>query len=174
MSIIPLNRSEKLEILYGVSDTEFGLCLIAWIDQGICFLAYGNKHNIDGAISDMKELWNKSKFIEDSSGASKLVNFIFKENYKSDLIATGTDFQIRVWNELMNIPPGTSISYEALAKRLGGKNYTRATASAIARNNISYLIPCHRVIRKSGNINKYRWGIDIKSRLLEWENAKAN
>ena len=119
-------------------------------------------------------MWNQSAFTEDSTHADKLIDSIFKKNYKPDLIVTGTDFQIKVWNELVSMPSGTSTSYKTLAVQLGGKNYTRAAASAIARNNISYLIPCHRVIRKSGNSNKYRWGKSVKRKLLEWEHEKTN
>ncbi len=170
-----MDGSEKLKISYGVGDTQFGLCLVAWVGEGICFLAFGNKDgDIDYAISDMKKLWNRSEFAEDFNGADKLITSIFDKNHKPDLIVIGTDFQIKVWNELMNIPFGTTVSYEAAAIQVGGRNYTRPVASAISRNNISYLIPCHRVINKSGHINKYRWGTNVKSKLLEWEGATYN
>jgi AraC family transcriptional regulator of adaptative response/methylated-DNA-[protein]-cysteine methyltransferase len=96
------------------------------------------------------------------------VNNVFSDN-DHDLIVSGTDFQIKVWNELLNIQSGNPISYESLASTLGGSN----CASAVARNNISYLIPCHRVIRKSGEINKYRWGAEYKKRLLTYEKENS-
>jgi len=120
----------------------------------------------------LKNLWNKSTFKEEPAAARKLVTAIFKEKHRPNLIVTGTDFQIKVWETLLQINSGITMSYESFAKQVGGTNYTRAAASAIARNNISYLIPCHRVIHKSGNVNKYRWGSEVKTKLLNWEAAQ--
>ena len=172
MQIIPIKNSEKLEILYGVGDSEFGLCFIAWTGQGVCFLGFGNEQITPNIIAEMKNLWQKSSFQEESAQAKKLITAIFKEENQPDLIVAGTDFQIKVWKALLKIKSGTTMSYESFAKQVGGINYTRAAASAIAKNNISYLIPCHRVIHKSGNINKYRWGSEIKTKLLNWELKK--
>lgn len=84
------------------------------------------------------------------------------------LLIKGSKFQEKIWRALTQINFGTVIYYEDLAKLIGGKNFTRAAASAVAKNNISYLIPCHRVVSKSGAI-KYRWGSDFKKKLLDWE-----
>ncbi len=168
-NLIRVNSKEKLQISYGYSKSHVGNCFLAWTDQGICFLAFGDLDAVSQAISDIKNSWPDSKLTENNTQSESLILKIFSSSSKHNLVVSGTDFQIRVWKELLNTKFGDKVSYEALASRIGGKNYTRASASAIARNNISYLIPCHRVIRKSGDINKYRWGTKYKKALLEYE-----
>lgn len=155
--LIPIDKKEDLHISYGYAKSPVGGCFIAWADLGMCFLAFGNPDVSTQAISDIQNHWPNAKLMENNAKAGSVINNAFsKANH--NLIVSGTDFQIKVWTELLNIKAGETISYEMLAAQIGGKNYTRASASAIARNNISYLIPCHRVIRKSGDINQYRWG----------------
>ena len=89
------------------------------------------------------------------------------------LLLRGTNFQIKVWEALLCIPPGNVASYEDVARLIGAPRATRAVASAIAQNPVGYLIPCHRVIRKTGVIGDYRWGAARKQALLAWEAARA-
>lgn len=167
-NLISIDKQENLQISYGSAKSPVGGCFIAWTDRGICFLAFGDKNAFAQAISDIQNHWPNAQLTEHNAQANSVVKATFS-SANHDLIVSGTDFQIKVWNELLNIKAGDTCSYEGLATKLGGKNYTRASASAIARNNISYLIPCHRVIRKSGDINKYRWGAEYKKKLLEYE-----
>jgi AraC family transcriptional regulator of adaptative response/methylated-DNA-[protein]-cysteine methyltransferase len=81
----------------------------------------------------------------------------------------GTNFQIKVWYELLKIPFGQTISYDAIALNLGDKNASRAVGTAVGQNKIAYLIPCHRVVAKNGKLSNFRWGIDLKKQLLAWE-----
>jgi AraC family transcriptional regulator, regulatory protein of adaptative response / methylated-DNA-[protein]-cysteine methyltransferase len=166
--LIQVDRKENLQLSYGYSESPFGGCFIAWSDRGICFLAFGDEKISDQAIANIKAHWPNSNLIENKTQAGANVSRVFTSN-DHNLIISGTDFQIKVWNELLNIQAGIRISYETLASKLGGTNYTRACASAVARNNISYLIPCHRIISKSGDINKYRWGVEYKKKLLDYE-----
>ena len=170
-NLISRNRKEKLQIYYGFGESPFGGCFIAWVDNKICFLGFGEAHLRDAVLSDIKGHWINSNFLEANEKALHFVDEAFRRK-NLDLIISGTDFQIRVWKELLNIPFGKTISYEELAQRLESKNYTRACASAIARNNISYLIPCHRVIAKSQKTNKYRWGSEYKRQILEYEKKR--
>lgn len=158
-------------------NTPVGKCFIAWAISDnsnvlICFLAFTeNPNNLITAQSDLKRLLPDVCFKEDHKEAVKLISKIFDKEAKTQiqLLIKGTAFQEKIWHALTEIDFGKAICYEELAERIGSKNSTRAVASAVARNNISYLIPCHRVIRKSGEINKYRWGQEIKKKLLDWE-----
>jgi len=101
--------------------------------------------------------------------ASALANQIFSNQYKGNVIVSGTDFQRKVWHALIKLKSGQLISYEELASSIFSVKHTRAVASAVAKNDVSYLIPCHRIINKSGKINKYRWGTNIKQMLIDYE-----
>ena len=166
--LTPVNQKENLQISYGHAKSPVGGCFIAWSELGICFLAFGDTNVSTQALSDIQAHWPNAELKENNAQADSLIAKIFSST-NHDLIVSGTDFQIKVWNELLNIKAGETISYEMFAAKIGGKNYTRASASVIARNNISYLIPCHRIIRKSGDISKYRWGAEYKKKLLEYE-----
>lgn len=166
------------EVFVGTNcNTPVGKAFIAWITSDassvlICFLAFTAAPNsLITAQSDLKKLLPYACFKENNKEAAKLISKIFNEEDKTkiQLLVKGTEFQRQTWHALTEINFGKVICYEELAERLGNKNSIRAVASAVARNNISYLIPCHRVIRKSGKINGYRWGQEIKKKLLDWE-----
>ncbi len=158
-------------------NSPIGKCFIAWTISDnfnvlICFLAFTeDPTNLIAANSALKKLLPDACFKENHEEAVKLITKIFAKEDKTQiqLLIKGTEFQEKIWHALTEIGFGKSICYEELAERIGNMNSTRAVASAVARNNISYLIPCHRVIRKSGEINKYRWGQEIKKKLLAWE-----
>lgn len=158
-------------------NSPVGKCFIAWITPDassilICFLAFTeNPNNLITAQSDLRKLLPNACFKENHEEAVKLISKIFAKEEKPQiqLLIKGTEFQEKIWHALTEIDFGKTICYEELAECIGNKNSTRAVASAVARNNISYLIPCHRVIRKSGEINKYRWGQEIKKKLFDWE-----
>ena len=172
-------KSKKFpEVFVGTNcNSPIGKCFIAWTISDnsnvlICFLAFTeNPNNLITSQSDLKKLLPDACFKEDHKEAVKLISKIFAKEDKTQiqLLIKGTEFQEKIWHALTEIGFGKVICYEELAERIGNKNSTRAVASAVARNNISYLIPCHRVIRKSGEINKYRWGLETKKKLLDWE-----
>lgn len=170
------------EVFVGTNcNSPVGKCFIAWTISDnsrvlICFLAFTeNSNNLITANSALKKLLPDACFKENHEEAVKLVSKIFakEENPQVQLLIKGTEFQEKIWQALTEIDFGKAICYEELAERIGNKHSTRAVASAVARNNISYLIPCHRVIRKSGEINKYRWGLETKKKLLNWESREA-
>ncbi|MBI2775041.1 methylated-DNA--[protein]-cysteine S-methyltransferase [Candidatus Dependentiae bacterium] len=166
-----LANKTNLEIHYGFHKTEFGLCLIGLIDQDICHLSFHDNEN-QGLLELQKE-WPQAQLIPEQDKIAKNIKAIFKNNGdKFSVALKGTPFQIEVWQQLIKIPAGSTVSYQEIAQALGKPTATRAVASAIAKNNISYLIPCHRVIRKSGKINNYRWGIQCKKSLLAAERAE--
>jgi len=85
----------------------------------------------------------------------------------------GTVFQKRVWNEMVKLPWGSTISYSDLARRVGNPRAVRAVASACARNPITFIVPCHRILHKGGGVGGYYWGVEVKQRLLEMEQNPA-
>lgn len=166
-----------VSIHYGFHDTIFGKCVIGLYEEHICYLAF-----FDTAVSSTKELvlsgleqkWGSLNLIYDEAKTFpfiKALNLVFDnkhENQEIKLLFKGTNLQLKTWQELSYIPYGATISYSKVAEQINS-NAVRAVASAIANNHIAYLIPCHRVIRKSGDINKYRWGVKVKSLMLDYE-----
>lgn len=177
---LTLEKSDSsiLDIYIGEGKSPIGNCFIAWVNRNdgylICFLAFVDS-GYNKALSDLKALWPRADLKGNDEQAQKIISEIFGATTEANskplnLLIKGSEFQEKVWRALTQINFGTVICYEDLAKLIGGKNFTRAAASAVAKNNISYLIPCHRVISKSGAI-KYRWGSDFKKKLLGWEKA---
>lgn len=172
------NGGAGLTIHYGFAPTPFGECLAARTARGICHLMFAD----DGrrtALDTLRARWPHARFERDRAGIEKLVRQLFApattHNHKPlALHLHGTNFQIRVWEALVRIPAGAALSYESLARALDAPAARRAVASAVAANSVAVLIPCHRVIRKSGAFGEYRWGATRKQALLAWEVARTN
>ncbi|WP_341807852.1 methylated-DNA--[protein]-cysteine S-methyltransferase [Wolbachia endosymbiont (group E) of Neria commutata] len=168
----PKEDKNNLEIFYGFHSTLFGNALIGVTEKGICCLSFVDDSETS-AIAALQKEWPQAQLKEDTYYTKTVVRSIFEndENPKKSfcLFAKGTDFQVKVWQGLLSIPKGTTTTYENIACMIGKPKAVRATANAIANNPISYLIPCHRVIRKSGEIHKYRWGIERKKAILAYE-----
>lgn len=163
-----------LAITYGFARTPFGSALIAQTSQGLCAL-YFVEQNIPTqamAVATLKEAWKGAKFNRCDTVAYEIVNSLFSDTSQKEinLYLKGTSFQLKVWYALMQIPFGEKVSYSHVAALAGDKKAVRAVSSAIGRNPISYIIPCHRVVRKGGEIGQYRWGTERKAMLLQWEN----
>jgi len=166
-------RGSGLQIAYGFHDTPFGLCLLASTERGICNLSFVPNGEVT-AVERLKTDWPQAEFIENSPQTHVIVNQIFsplpdKLSRPFHLLLKGTNFQINVWRALLAIPAGAMVSYQDVAAYIGKPKATQAVAQAIAHNPVGYLIPCHRVIRKSGDIQGYRWGTTRKRAILGWE-----
>ena len=166
-----------LKIDYGFCRSPFGECLVAMTRRGICHLGFVQEDNRVASLDRLFEAWPGSGFSENRERTGSIVRRIFKidpNNQKSpfNLHLKGTNFQINVWKALVNIPEGWVVSYQDIAAYIGRPKAFRAVANAIAVNPVAYLIPCHRVISKSGKINKYRWGSARKRALIGWEAAR--
>jgi len=166
-----------LTIRYGLHDTPFGKALIGATERGICHLGFvGNSEGdaIDALVAD----WQQAKMIEDHKATAPLVEPIFdlsrRGNAPLRLHLRGTNFQLKVWEALLRIPPGAVTSYEGLAEQTGRPGASRAVGTALGRNPIAVLIPCHRVIRKLGEFGNYRYGTIRKKALLGWEAAQLS
>jgi AraC family transcriptional regulator of adaptative response/methylated-DNA-[protein]-cysteine methyltransferase len=163
-----------LTIRYGLHDTPFGKALIGVTERGICHLSFvqGSEGKaIDGLVADWQQAW----MLEDHAATAPLVEPIFdlraRGNTPLRLYLRGTNFQLKVWEALLRIPPGALTSYEGLAAQAGRPGASRAVGTALGRNPIAVLIPCHRVIRKLGEFGNYRYGAARKKALLVREYA---
>lgn len=165
-----------LTIRYGLHDTPFGKALIGTTERGICHLGFvgaSEGQAIDAFVAD----WQQAKMVEDHKTTAPLVEPIFdltkRGNTPLRLHLRGTNFQLKVWEALLRIPPGAVTSYEGLAMQAGRPGASRAVGTALGRNPIAVLIPCHRVIRKLGEFGNYRYGAVRKKALLGWEAARV-
>jgi len=164
-----------LTIRYGLHDTPFGKTLIGTTERGICHLSFINSTE-GNAIDALVSSWPEAKMIEDYSKTASLVEPIFDLSQRGKqplhLHLRGTNFQLKVWEALLRIPPGAVSSYQGLAEQAGRPGASRAVGTALGRNPIAVLIPCHRVIRKLGEFGNYRYGTPRKKALLGWEAAQ--
>jgi AraC family transcriptional regulator of adaptative response/methylated-DNA-[protein]-cysteine methyltransferase len=149
--------------------------LIAVTERGICHFGFVQSSEGD-AIDDLVADWKNARMIEDRVFTAPLVEPIFDLGYRSrlNIHLRGTNFQLKVWEALLQIPAGAVTTYEGLAEQIGRPTATRAVGSAIGHNPIAVLIPCHRVIRKVGDIGNYRYGSLRKKALLAYESVVAN
>ena len=173
-----------LTIRYGLHPTPFGKCLIATTERGICHLSFVRStegSTIDNLVAD----WKQANMVEDYKSTAPLIARIFtspkpdsaysKPDQRLSLHLRGTNFQIKVWEAMLNIPTGSVTTYEHIAAQIGNPNAVRAVGTAVGHNPVAVLIPCHRVIRKSGEFGNYRYGAARKLALLIREiNAGQN
>ena len=167
-----------VQIDYGFHATPFGTCLLGVTPRGICWLSFVDGAGKRGAFSELKAQWSGASFEERSSSTARVAAQIFASgdpNHRERLrlLLMGTNFQLKVWQALLKIPAGTVISYEELRRHIGALDASRAIGSAVGRNRVAYLIPCHRVIRKTGVMGGYHWGEPRKLAMLGWEAART-
>jgi AraC family transcriptional regulator of adaptative response/methylated-DNA-[protein]-cysteine methyltransferase len=171
-----------LKICYGIHETMFGDCLIATTERGICNLYFLDGMDDQSAALMLREEWSKAKIICDRQITQPICDRLFSNlpnlNPASQppltLYVKGTNFQIQVWRALLRIPFGGITTYQGLGRSLGRPKAARAIGNAVGSNPISYLIPCHRVIRESGELGGYRWGLERKTAMLGWEASCQN
>ncbi len=160
-----------LTLGWGQADTPFGTALAGWTTRGLCYLAF-----LDGDAAlrhqELCAAWPAAQLVCDDREAQRLMDQVFPgtpQPGRLHLLLRGTNFQIKVWEALLRLPPGRRVSYTQLAGLAGVPRAQRAVGSALAANPIAYLIPCHRVIRESGDSGQYRWGGERKVAMLAWE-----
>ena len=164
-------------IRYGIHPTPFGKALIATTERGICHLSFVQTSEGD-AIDQLVADWKQARMIEDHRSTVPLIEPIFDLRYTHrgkplNVHLRGTNFQLKVWEALLQIPAGEVTTYAGIASRIGNPNATRAVGSAVGHNPIAVLIPCHRVIRKIGDFGNYRYGSLRKKALLAREFASV-
>lgn len=168
-----------MRIQLGVSESPFGTCLVGESDRGICHLSFCETEKVDNEIIAARSNWPVAKWIRDDKRAARIVGRIFRKPDLPDLglprlraWVQGTAFQVRVWRALLQVEPGQVVSYGQLAAAIGQPTASRAVGTAVGNNAISWLIPCHRVIRETGVIGNYRWGSERKRAMLVWEQGR--
>jgi AraC family transcriptional regulator of adaptative response/methylated-DNA-[protein]-cysteine methyltransferase len=167
------SRGAGVTIRYGIHPTPFGKCLIATTERGICHLSFVQTSEGD-AIDQLVTDWKQARMIEDHRSTVHMIEPIFDLRYNHrgkplNVHLRGTNFQLKVWEALLQIPVGEVTTYAGIAARIGNPGATRAVGTAIGHNPIAVLIPCHRVIRKVGEFGNYRYGALRKKALLARE-----
>jgi AraC family transcriptional regulator of adaptative response/methylated-DNA-[protein]-cysteine methyltransferase len=145
-------------------DTEYGLCGLAFADPG---------HEA-ATLADMRARWPDASYVEDLSGDDSVISRIFDQTeWKAEkplrIVFIGTDFETKVWETLLRIPMGRATTYSAIASHIGNPKASRAVGAAVGRNPLSFVVPCHRVLGKSGGLCGYHWGLTRKQAILGWE-----
>jgi len=144
---------------YSITSSHYGPILLAWHQQELCYLGFTDN------LSDIKQRWPKVAL----SRASDIYSAAILKEQPVNLCLYGTDFEHRVWRALLDITCGSTVNYSDIARVIGQPTAQRATASAIGRNPISLLVPCHRVLRQSGELGGYHWGLHVKQQILARE-----
>jgi AraC family transcriptional regulator of adaptative response/methylated-DNA-[protein]-cysteine methyltransferase len=170
--------AEGVIISYGFHPSPFGSALVMATDRGLCGLAFADFGEEKAALLDMQSRWPKAKYIEDSARTAPVAQRIFDEHrWRPDqplrVVLIGTDFEVRVWETLMRIPIGRATTYSTIANTLGKPKASRAVGAAVGKNPISFVVPCHRVMGKSGDRSGYHWGLTRKCAMLGWEAGKV-
>lgn len=176
------SEGRGLKLVYGVHQSPFGRVFLAATGRGVCRLAFFDGDGTSVRSTERAERallsrsWPGAEISRDEERTGELARRIFEPRREPSEIlvrVTGTNFQLAVWKALLGIPRGGLVSYEAVAEAAGKSGASRAVGSAIGANPVAYLIPCHRVIRKSGAAGQYRWGADRKRALIAWESARG-
>ena len=167
-----------LTIRYGLHPSPFGQALVMITDRGLAGLAFTDETDGMDAFEDMSSRWPNANYVEDGEATATYAERIFdpkrwdpKEPLRIVLI--GSDFQVRVWEALLRIPMGCAVTYSSIAEKLGQPTASRAVGAAVGRNPISFVVPCHRALGKSGALTGYHWGLTRKRAMLGWESGKA-
>ncbi|MGR7995422.1 MULTISPECIES: methylated-DNA--[protein]-cysteine S-methyltransferase [unclassified Xanthobacter] len=167
-----------LLIRYGFHPSPFGQALAMSTGRGLCGLAFADAGEEVAALADMRARWPNADYVEDPAATAPLVSRIFNPTAWRDdqplrIVFIGTDFEIRVWETLLRIPMGRATTYSSIAAHVGKPKAARAVGAAVGKNPISFVVPCHRVLGKSGDLTGYHWGLTRKRAILGWEAGKA-
>ena len=174
-------RGQGLEMAYGFHPSPFGEALLIATDRGLAGLAFVNEdrgQTREDALADMMQRWPKASYVDAPGKTAPHARLIFEAPKWSKeqpvrLVMIGTDFDVRVWETLLKIPMGRAVSYTDIARHIGTPSASRAVGSAVGRNPISFVVPCHRVLRGDGTLGGYHWGLTRKRALIGWETGRV-
>jgi AraC family transcriptional regulator of adaptative response/methylated-DNA-[protein]-cysteine methyltransferase len=169
---------EGLTIKYGFHPSPFGWALVMATDRGLAGLAFADTGEEQTALADMRSRWAKATYVEDAAVTGPLAQRIFDPTlWRPDrplrVVLIGTDFEVRVWETLLGIPMGRATTYSDIAQKLGKPTASRAVGAAVGKNPVCFVVPCHRVLGKSGDLTGYHWGLTRKRAMLGWEAGGA-
>lgn len=169
-------QGRNLDIQYATHQTRFGEIFIATTPRGICRLSFLDHSSLDDELQSLTTRWPNATFCSDASATADTIEAVFSDNTEIDsplsLHVCGTNFQVNVWRALLQIPPGTVASYQQVASTIHRPDSARAVGHAIGANPVAFIIPCHRVIQKNGQLGGYHWGLTRKHALHAWEYAR--
>lgn len=171
-------RGAGLTIRYGYHPSPFGLALVMITDRGLAGLAFADPGGEVACFEDMAQRWPNALYVDDVEATALYAARVFHpERWSADeplrVVLIGSDFQIRVWESLLAIPLGRAMTYSDIACKIGQPTASRAVGAAVGRNPISFVVPCHRALGKSGALTGYHWGLTRKRAMLGWEAGKA-
>jgi AraC family transcriptional regulator of adaptative response/methylated-DNA-[protein]-cysteine methyltransferase len=170
------SRGMGLAITFGWGATPFGDALLATTPIGLCHLAFSSAGGRAAAENDLRSRWPAASFVRDDDAVAPVAARAFPQSVMKGgplaLHVRGTNFQLRVWKALLQVPAGTTTNYGALAREIGKPTASRAVGTAVGDNPVSWLIPCHRVLRADGGIGGYAWGTERKKTMLVWESLQ--
>jgi AraC family transcriptional regulator of adaptative response/methylated-DNA-[protein]-cysteine methyltransferase len=162
-----------LTIRQGWFPSPFGEVLAMGTERGLCGLAFAAETGRDAAMADLRARWPRASYTEDAEAIRPWVEAAFRQQGEARVVMIGAPFQIKVWEALMQVPTGHVTTYSGIARAIGAPRAVRAVGTAVGRNPVSFLIPCHRALRKSGALAGYHWGLPVKQAILAWEAARA-
>src|SRR5438034_1759640 len=169
---------DGLTMSYGFHPSPFGTALVMMTSRGLAGLAFADPGEEGAALSDMKRRWPKANAIEDFARTAPLAHRIFDTDlWRAErplrVVLIGTDFEVRVWETLLEIPMGRATTYSDIAIKIGATKAARAVGAAVGKNPLSFVVPCHRVLGKSGELTGYHWGLTRKRAMLGWEAGRV-
>lgn len=170
-----------LDIAWGVFETPFGEALVMGTDRGICGLGFTAQQGQEAVFADLQARWPRASYEHAPERLSAWVEGAFgmrtdakRPAQPTPLHMIGAPFQLKVWEALLQIPSGQVTTYSSIAEAIGKPGANRAVGTAVGKNPVSWLIPCHRVLAKSGGTGGYHWGVGVKRAMLAWESARAD
>ena len=161
----------EMHLVYGIHDTPFGKCLVGVCEEGICHISFF-RSDTKTHTEKFRKIWPNPQNQRDDRKTIEALKGIFFSRGKQPrpaILLLGTRFQLRVWEKLLEAREGETLSYSDLAESIGAPAAVRAVSNAVAGNPVAYLVPCHRVIGKTGDLHGYRWGLDVKRAILDYE-----
>jgi len=173
------SRGASLTIRYGFHVSPFGIALVMVTDRGLAGLAFSDPGEERAAFADMSSRWPAATYVEDIAATAPYAARVFDPaRWRRDeplrVVLIGTDFQVRVWEALLAIPMGKACTYSAIAEHIGMPSASRAVGAAVGANPVSFVVPCHRALGKSGALTGYHWGLTRKRAILGWEAGQTS
>ena len=168
------NGGAGMTLRFGFHASPFGTAIVIASDRGLAGLAFADSGDEQSALADMQRRWPRAIYLEDHAGTARIARRIFDPTlWRPDeplrVILIGTDFEVRVWETLLKIPMGRAVCYSDIANKIKAPKASRAVGTAVGKNPISFVVPCHRALGKGGALTGYHWGITRKQAMLGWE-----
>jgi AraC family transcriptional regulator, regulatory protein of adaptative response / methylated-DNA-[protein]-cysteine methyltransferase len=163
-----------MTLRYGFHPSPFGTAIVIASGRGLAGLAFADPGEEQASLADMQRRWPRATYLEDTAGTAALAQRVFDTRmWRADqplrVVLIGTDFEVRVWETLLKIPMGRAVSYSDIANKIKSPKASRAVGAAVGKNPVSFVVPCHRALGKSGALTGYHWGITRKQAMLGWE-----